>query len=59
MGEIQGTQEVFTRIPGSLLEDSGECCNFSFPRNAQEVSGKCSKSFTGMLLIFTKDSMEF
>ena len=46
---------MFTRIPGNLLEDSGECYYFKIPRNVKEVpgnvqedSGECSIRFWGM-----------
>ena len=38
---MQGTRGRFTRIPGNLLEDSGECSHFSIPGNAREDSGEC------------------
>ena len=47
---MQGTRGMFTKIPGNLLEDSGECFHFSIPGNAREDSWKCSKRFQGMLL---------
>ena len=53
---MQGTRGMFTRIPGNLLEDSGECFHCSIPGNVREDSGdvpedsgKCSSRFRGML----------
>ena len=46
---MRGTRGMFTRIPGNLLEDSGEHSHFSIPGNAREDSGECSRSFQGML----------
>ena len=43
-GTGNGMRGMFTRIPGNLLEDSGEC--YYFPGNVQEDSehsGECSK----------------
>ena len=51
---------MFTRIPGNLLEDSGECYYFNIPRNVpkemfkkipgnvQQDSGECLKRFWRM-----------
>ena len=50
MRGMQGTRGMFTRIPGNLLEDSGESSHFSIPRNVQEDSGECSRRFRGMSL---------
>ena len=47
MQAMQGTQGMFTRIPGNLLEGSGECSHFTIPRNALENSGECSRTFRG------------
>ena len=38
---MQGTQGMFTRFPGNLLQDSGECSYFSITGNAREDSGEC------------------
>ena len=38
---MRGTWEMFTRIPGNLLEKSGECCNFNIQGNVEEDSGEC------------------
>ena len=38
---MQGTQGMFTGIPGNLLEDYGECSHFSIPGNIREDSGEC------------------
>ena len=45
---MQGTRGMFTRIPGNLLEDSGECSHFSIPGNVPEDSGECYQRFRGM-----------
>ena len=50
MRGMQRMQGMFTRIPGNLLEDSGECSHFSSPGNIREDSGECSRRFRGMLL---------
>ena len=50
MRGMQGTRGMFTKIPGNLFEDSGECSHFSIPGNVQEDSGGCSRRFRGMLL---------
>ena len=41
MRGMQGTRGMLTRIPGNLLEDSGECSHFSIPGNIREDSGEC------------------
>ena len=48
MQGMRGTRGMFTRIPGNLLEDSGECYYFNIPGNVEEDSGQCSKKFWGM-----------
>ena len=48
MRGMQGTRGMFTRIPGNLLEDSGECYYFNIPGNVPQDSGECSKRFRGM-----------
>ena len=48
MRGMQGTRGMFTRIPGNLLEDSGECYYFNIPGNVPEDSGECSRRFRGM-----------
>ena len=48
MRGMRGTRGMFTKIPGNLLEDSGECYYFKIPGNVQEDSGECSKRFRGM-----------
>ena len=60
MRGMRGTRGMFTRIPGNLLEDSGECYYFNIPRNVtkemfkkitgnvQEDSGECLKRFWRM-----------
>ena len=50
MWRMQGTRGMFTRIPGNLLENSGECYYFNVPVNVEEDSGECSKRFRGMLV---------
>ena len=49
MRGMRGTREMFTRILGNLLEDSGECYCFNIPGNVRRDSGECSKRFRGML----------
>ena len=49
MRGTQGTQGIFTRIPGNLLEDSGECTHFSIPGNIREDFGECYQRFRGIL----------
>ena len=46
---MRGTREMFTRILGNLLEDSGECYCFNIPGNVRRDSWECSKRFRGML----------
>ena len=41
MRGMRGTRGMFTKIPGNLLEDSGECYYFNIPGNVQEHSGEC------------------
>ena len=41
MRGMWGTRGMFTKIPGNLLEDSGECHHFNIPGNVQEHSGEC------------------
>ena len=48
MRGMRGTRGMFTRIPGNLLEDSGECYYFNIPGNVPKDSGECSKRFRGM-----------
>ena len=45
---MQETRGIFTRIPGNLLEDSGECYCFNIPGNVRRDSGECSRRFRGM-----------
>ena len=47
---MRGTRGMFARIPGNLLEDSGECSHFSIPGNVPEDFGECFRRFRGMLL---------
>ena len=49
MRGIRGARGMFTRIPGNLLEDSGECYYFNIRGNVQEDSGEYSRGFRGML----------
>ena len=46
---MRETRGMFTRIPGNLLEDSGECYYFNIPGNAEEDSGECFRRFRGMI----------
>ena len=41
MRGMRGTRGMFTKIPGNLLEDSGECHYFNIAGNVQEHSGEC------------------
>ena len=50
MRGMQGTRGMSTKIPGNLLEDSGECSHFSIPGNVIKNSEKFSRRFWGMLL---------
>ena len=45
---MRGTRGMFTRIPGNLLGDSGECYYFNISGNVEEDSGECSRGFRGM-----------
>ena len=45
---MRGTRGMFTRVPGNLLEDSGECYYFNIPGTVEEDSGECSRWFRGM-----------
>ena len=62
MRGTQGTQVIFTRTAGNLLEDSGECSHFSIPGNVREDFGECYQRFRGILEKIpgnvTKDSEE-
>ena len=49
MRGMEGTQGMFTRILGNLLEDSVECSHFSIPGNSQKHYGECSRRFRRML----------
>ena len=56
---MQGMREMFTRIPGNLLKDSGECYQLNisgmfkkFPGIVQEDSGECPGRFR---LMFQKN----
>ena len=49
MRGIRGTRGMFTRIPGNLLEDSGECYYLNILGNVEEDSGECWRRFWGML----------
>ena len=55
MRGMQGTRGMFTRIPGNLLEDSGNVIILTFqgmfqriPGNVEEDFWKCSRGFRGM-----------
>ena len=45
-----GKREMFTRIQGNLLGDSGELYYFIIPGNNEEDSGECSRTFQRMLV---------
>ena len=52
---MRGTRGMFTRIPGNLPENSGECCFLLFrgmlkkiPRNDRKDTGECSRRFRGI-----------
>ena len=47
MRGMRGTYGMFTRIPGNLLEDSGEFYYFNIPVNVQEHSGEFQQRFLG------------
>ena len=48
MRGMRGTRGMFTRIPGNLLGDSGECYYFNIPGNVSKDSGECSRRFRRM-----------
>ena len=48
MRRMRETREMFTRIPGNLLEDYGECYYFNIPGNVLENSGECYRRFRAM-----------
>ena len=48
MRGVRGTRGMFTKIPGNLLEDSGECYYFNIPGNVEEDSEECLKRLRGM-----------
>ena len=48
MRGVRGTRGMFTKIPGNILEDSGECYYFNIPGNVEEDSGECLKRLRGM-----------
>ena len=61
MRGMQGVRGMFTRTPGNLLKDSGECYHFNFlgmfkkifgnvREGVQEGSGECLRRFREMLL---------
>ena len=65
MRGMQGTRGMFTRIPGNLLEDSGEVIVLTFRGmfeeilgNVQEDSGECSRRFRGMLAKILKNTQK-
>ena len=41
MRGMRGTWGMFSRIPGNLFEDSGECYYIDIPGNVEEDSGEC------------------
>ena len=58
MRGMRGTRGMFTKIPGNLLEDSGECYYFNIPGNVEEDSGECSRTFRGMLVKIPGNAQE-
>ena len=40
MRGVRGTWEMFTRIPGNHLEDSGKCYYFNIPGHVEKDSGE-------------------
>ena len=40
MREMWGTREMFTRIPGNLLEDSGKCFFLNIQGNVEKDFGE-------------------
>ena len=48
MQGMRATRGMFTKIPGNLLEDSGECYYFNIPGNVPEDSRECWRRFRGM-----------
>ena len=51
MQGMQGTRGMLTRIPGNLLEGSGECSHFTITGNARENSGECSRILRGKIFL--------
>ena len=47
---MRGMREMFTRIPGNLLEDSWECYYFNIRGDVEEDSRECSRTFRGTLV---------
>ena len=45
---MRGMREMFTRVPGNLLKDSGEYYYFNIPANVPEASGERWRRFWGM-----------
>ena len=45
---MQGTWGMFIRIPGNLLEHSGECYQFNISGNVPEDSRECLRRFQGI-----------
>ena len=58
MRGMRGTRGMFTRIPGNLLEDSGECYYFNIPGNVPKDSGECSNRFREMFEEFPGNARE-
>ena len=56
---MRGTWEMFTRIPGNLLEDSGECSHFSISGNAREDSGDFIYLFILSLMLTMTEQILF
>ena len=62
MWGMRGTREIFTTIPGNLLDDSAEWYHFMILGNVEKESGEYSRTFQGMPKIpknFEEDSGEY
>ena len=58
MWGMRETWGMFSRIRGNLLEDSEEYYYFNIPRNVEEDSGECSRTFRGMLVKIPRNAQE-
>ena len=56
---MRGTRGMFTRIPGNLLQDSGECSHISIPGNAREDSGDFIYLFILSLMLTITEQILF